>query len=76
MRSLVRGIVRKAANRVTDPGDQKQEDEREAERMLIDAQNPASPPDRPRRIGIVGEIARVAVDEFLDAPTPRFGDPF
>jgi hypothetical protein len=41
MRLLVCRIFRKAAERVSDPGDQEEQHERQTQRMLIEAQNPS-----------------------------------
>jgi hypothetical protein len=72
MRHLILGILRKPTERVTEPRDQKQQDEGEPERVLVQPQDPAAASDGPGRVRIVGEIPRISVDEFLDSRTPGF----
>ena len=67
MRHLVCRILRKAAERVSHPRDQEEQDERQAERMLVEPQDPAAAPDGPGRVRVVGEVARIGIDELLDA---------
>ena len=76
MRHLVRGILREAAKRVAHPRDQEEQDERQAERMLIEAQDPAAALDRPGRVRVVGEVARIGIDESLTPGRRDSGDPF
>jgi hypothetical protein len=39
--------------------------------MLIEPQDPAASPDRPRGLGVMGEVTRIGVHEFLCARSAR-----
>ena len=73
MRHLVRRKYRKPTDRVAHPRDQEEEHECQAERMLIEAQDPAAAPDGPGRVRSIGEVARIGVDQFRDTRSSRFG---
>ena len=76
MRALIRCVLGKATERVSHPRHQKEQYERQSERMLIQAQDPAPSPHGPRRLGVTGEVARIRIDQFLHTGRRDSGDPF
>ena len=62
-----------AADGVPDERDEEQQEQRAAQRVLVEPQDPAAAPHRPRRVGLIAEIARIGVDQLVGAGPARLG---
>jgi hypothetical protein len=75
MRHLVGGIFGKATEGVADPREEEEENEGQAQGMLVEPQDPPAALDRPGCVRVVGKVARIGIDEFGDTRSSRLRRP-
>ena len=75
MGHLVGCIFGKATEGVANPRDKEEENEGQAKGMLVEPQDQAAALDGPGCVRVVGEVARIGIDEFPDTRSPRLRRP-